>query len=328
MNSKKLILNDNIMFSRLTGLDLQELLVQIENYDLDYRTNLNLPSNITFGAEIEYENVDKKIVDYFISNYKNWESKTDGSLTDGGEINSPIMKDEKQYWQELKSICKFLTRNKANTSVNAGGHIHIGAHPLTKIKYWHVFLRLYAIYEPVLFRFFYGDKISGREKINDYARPIAQDLYKEKDKIAKAKRIGSLEYILPGNRRQALNFTNINFEQVKKQLKGNTLEFRNPNATIDDVVWQNNINVASKMVLSSTQEVIDESFLDYKLNKEFKIEKNRLLYSEINLKDALEFVDLIFDNTLDKIYFLRQYLKDFQDSFGTKPANFAKKFTK
>ena len=36
--------------------------------------------------------------------------------------------------------------------------------------------------------------------------------------------------------------------------------------------------------------------------------------NEIYLNDALEFADLIFDNNLDKVYFLRQYLKSFEVS--------------
>lgn len=39
-------------------------------------------------------------------------------------------------------------------------------------------------------------------------------------------------------------------------------------------------------------------------------------YNIIDLKKSLEFVDLIFDNNLDKIYFLKQYLKDFVDIYN------------
>ena len=36
--------------------------------------------------------------------------------------------------------------------------------------------------------------------------------------------------------------------------------------------------------------------------------------NKIYIDDALEFVDLIFDNNMDKIYFLRQYIKSFEVS--------------
>ena len=35
-------------------------------------------------------------------------------------------------------------------------------------------------------------------------------------------------------------------------------------------------------------------------------------YSNVFLEEALELCDMIFDNNLDKIYFLRQYLKYYE----------------
>ena len=80
------------------------------------------------------------------------------------------------------------------------------------------------------------------------------------------------------------------------------------------------------MLLSSKARVIDEDFLDYKL-KTFKPDvDNKLIYNEIYLKDALEFVDLIFNNNLDKVYFLRQYLKNFQSGVEASEGILAKRF--
>lgn len=49
-------------------------------------------------------------------------------------------------------------------------------------------------------------------------------------------------------------------------------------------------------------------------------------YNKIYLEQALEFADLIFNNNIDKIYFLRQYLKSFESS--EIPLKKAKKFIK
>ena len=40
------------------------------------------------------------------------------------------------------------------------------------------------------------------------------------------------------------------------------------------------------------------------------IPSNIYKYSRIYMEQAIELADMIFDNNLDKIYFLRQYLKD------------------
>ena len=44
--------NKNDTFSSLRGVDLQDLLVEIDNNLLEYRNTLNLPKDVTFGVEI------------------------------------------------------------------------------------------------------------------------------------------------------------------------------------------------------------------------------------------------------------------------------------
>ena len=83
------------------------------------------------------------------------------------------------------------------------------------------------------------------------------------------------------------------------------------------------------MLLTSSKDLVDEQLLNYKLKKEFiPYEGYEYIYSEINLKKALEFIDLIFDNNLDKIYFLRQYLKNYETTIDMPSATMAKRFTK
>ena len=49
-----------------------------------------------------------------------------------------------------------------------------------------------------------------------------------------------------------------------------------------------------------------------KLNSE--IMSNIYDYNILDIDGALELVDLVFDNNLDKLYFLRQYLKDLRET--------------
>lgn len=326
--------NDNFAFLR--GMDLQQLLVETENYLLEYREKLDLPNNVTFGIEIEYENVFKKMVDKFIkNNLKKWESINDDSLSFGGEITSPVMVDNIEYWQDLKIVCEYLSKKKANTSNNAGGHIHIGTCILGKdIDAWKSFLKLYTIYENVIFRFVYGDKISSRKKMLKYAPPIADSIYNIIPSIDRANSLFDIALLAQKNtllnsKYAALSFFHVNFNNPENNNMKNTLEFRSPNATTNAVIWQNNINAFTKMLVASKNQVMEEDFLDYKLKHEFlPYLGNEYMYNEVNLKNVLEFVDLIFDNNLDKVYFLRQYLKNFQDNYGIKIAVNAKKFVK
>ena len=347
----------NDYFSYLRGIDLQELLLETENYLLEYRDGLGLPGDITFGTEIEYEGVFKYGVDCYVKkNLSNWHSDMDCSLSTVGEITSPIMKDNSKYWNELENICKYLSDAGADTSHRAGGHVHIGTQALgCDVEAWRQFLKLYAMYESVIFRFGYGDKVNGRERQLRYASPIADHLYKNLDNINTAKSLATMRDILifmkdsknyPIPKYTAINFYNVDYNYPDEQYEKNTIEFRSPNATTNAIIWQNNINAFTKMLLSARNKNIDEDFLDYKLAHDFvpfrenryeynefwqmnvPIPGNEYTYNVINLKSVLEFVDLVFDNNLDKVYFLRQYLKDFQDGYNLKAATKAKKFTR
>ena len=325
INSEK---NDSFVFFR--GLDLQELLLETEKYLLEYRNKLNLPKDITFGAEIEYEHTPRYLVTNFIANnIEEWNSYSDSSLNSGGEINSTIMYDKEKYWKQLKMICNYLESEKADTLHNAGGHIHVGVQAIgDDVAAWRNFLKLYMAYESVIFRFIYGDKISAREKIKTYAPPLADKLYAKLSQINQVTEFLEFDDILHMGKYYAINFNNVPFNEFCDGYK-NTIEFRSPNSSTSEVIWQNNINTFTKMLIASKAKVIDEEFLDYKLKNEYiPYKNNEHLYNNVRLKNVLEFVDLVFDNNLDKIYFLRQYLKNLQDNYNMKEAVYAKKFVK
>ena len=323
--------NDN--FSALRGVELLDLLVTIENYDLEYRKSLNLDDKVTFGIEIEYERLSKNLVRIFLNkNFSKWKSKPDGSLVYGGEINSPIMRDKECYWEELQKICKYLKKRRVITSDNAGGHIHVGAHILKDdFNNWRKFIKTYAVYENVLFRFLYGDKLTPRKTLKEYAPPMASNILWRLDKINKADNLYDMRLALPiENRTQAINLTNVKFSELTQQAKiKNTVEFRCPNSTVEEVVWQNNINALTKLMLATASPNFDEEYIDYKISQgEIPTSQHNYTYNEILLKKVLEFTDLIFDNNQDKIYFLRQYLKNFEEIDEINIAFKSKKFIK
>lgn len=321
-------LNENNQFSLFEGQDLRELLVQIENFDLIYRDGLGLSSEKTFGLEIEYEKLSKKYADQYVhKNLKDWISKEDGSLRGGGEIVSPILCDKKSAWLELKNVCCFLKESHASTFWNAGGHIHVGAHLLgNNYLDWLNFIKLYVVYEKVLFRFFYGDKLTARRKIRKYAFPISDTLRSKMFFFELAEKFSDILVFLPLNKYLAVNFSHLD-DDVSQIKPGNTIEFRIPNGTIEEVVWQNNINTCLKLLNASKSSLLDVEKLDYQIKNEFiSSTSDFYLYDEIFLKDSLDFVDIIFENNLDKIYFLRQYFKDFQSNYRVPSGVKAKKF--
>ena len=304
--------NYNDKFSKLRGLDLQELIRQVDDFSLTYRNSLNLPARVTFGVEIEYEKLAKNIVDKFIDdNYsmKGFISDKDLTLNSGGEVISPVLVDKIDDWKDLQAICKFLRMGKATADERAGGHIHIGVTVLDDVSKWQQFVKIYTAYESVIFRFVYGDKLKARRTMKNYAASFGDVLYELIPMLDKAKTIDEFKDILPlhDGKRQAINFLNTN-----------TIEFRCPNGTLDEIIWQNNVNTLTKMMLAPTKNLIDVEYLDYKLalaheHISFKTFDDSNI---VDLKNSLEFVDFIFDNNLDKTYFLKQYLKDFNDIYN------------
>lgn len=53
---------------------------------------------------------------------------------------------------------------------------------------------------------------------------------------------------------------------------------------------------------------------DKRINGNFNSYFNLGDYSKIHLVDSLEFIDLVYPNNLEKLYFMKQYLKDFDSS--------------
>lgn len=325
-NPKKI--TDKIQFeqcdilSKLKGIDLQELLYELESFHLDLRTQLGLDSKITFGTEIEFENaIYNDVKKQLDQNFNNtWQLKYDETVSSsrtinneniscGGEIVSPILKDKEETWQELQWVCQILQRLQARTKNMSGGHIHFGANYLdTSEKYWLNFIQLWIIYERIIYRFVFGDKIGPRERIMEYANPISQKLYKNFFKL-RSNNYTVIKENLPVFRNQAINFKNTKGGQFDIM---NTIEFRCPNSSINPVVWQNNVNLFGKILMLCKSDRYDKDLINRKLKQYRKQDSSMIFYQEIYLQEALEFCDLVFNNNVDKLYFLKQYLKSFE----------------
>ena len=309
----------NIMFSKLKGNDLKELLYLVYNYHIPFRENLNFDIEYKFGCELEYEKIIRHYVNRFIKrNFWRWDSKKDTTCELGGEISTPIFRNRKKDWLELKKVCDFLKINKADMKHNASCHVHVDRQPISEVKHNRQFLKIIGCYEPVLFRFGYGDKISARKKILKYAAPVADLILESLDKIN--------SYDVP-----FMSFPQIDKYYAINYLTGdkNTIEFRYFNATRCCQIVQNNVNTVVNTISSPVRGLVDEDYLDYVLENDFiSPTYSFYLYSEILLERSLKFIDTVFDNNLDKVCFLTQYIKKFQNNYGAKETIDAKIFVR
>lgn len=315
----------NIILSELNRKDLKDFLRVLDSFYLEYRDNLGLPKDAYFGIEIEYLGPNPKFVDFYVDETMkdwhsniDWDSKREMNIPAGGEVTSPIMFDFPKYWQDIKSICGFLKNNEALKNLSFGGHIHAFVGILgDDYEAWRKFFKLYTIFENVLYRFGYGDKINGRPTIMSYAEPVGDLLIVDMNRFNASKEVKDIKTLFPmDSRNYGLNLLNVNFDNLEQFIK-NTIEFRFLNATIEEVIWQNNINALIKLLLAAKNPNLNESYLDSLLEEMENLLYNPDIdflrrYDTITFRHALLFVDLIFDNTLDKMYFLKQYFKNFQ----------------
>ena len=107
----------------------------------------------------------------------------DGSLSNGAEINSPVLRDTDGTWIQLRDVCDIVTPY-AYVMDNTSAHVHVGTQILgNNPKYWRNFAILWAVYENIIFRFLYGEFASPRSEIVKYARPVAIDFINNLDRI-------------------------------------------------------------------------------------------------------------------------------------------------
>lgn len=303
-------------------LEKKEYLEYLEKLKLTYRKKLNLPDYLTFGVEIEYcEAPSNKILrvlntlkekpDYI--NYEKWHFHIDGNFSYfkngiiyGGEVTTPVFNDEINSYKEIEKVCKSLQKYHATIDDRVGVHYHISKNVFnndynTLVK----FLKLYVVFEHIIYKFGYNG-LKEREALKDYAkdsRNILINILKKDDMDEFYRLINAINDVIKAKER------GINFQNIPHGIGStNTIEFRMCNGTLDPITIQNEINLFCNLLLSSNKE-IDTEYLDYRI-EELKNKKISLeMYRNINLDDAIIFSDIIFDNKLDKDYFIKQYIK-------------------
>ena len=315
-------------------------LFNLKDFFIPYRNNLGLSQNVYFGFEIEfkipkYDDIyisefmdENNAAEFFLKEKKyNFSYDIEGEINNHIELISPVLTDCENTWQELYNILNFIKNNDGNideetnlyNSVSCGAHVHVGRNIFdNNPTSWINFLKLWSIFEDHIFRFTNGEYYNLRDngvkkaaKINNICIKILDDYnyFQEID----------FSYLI-NNKINCINFNTpfINYEPLnilkkisEPQLydKSKTIEFRSPNGTLNEVIWQNNLNFFTKMLLSCA-------------SNDFDIEKMNYLYMNKSIANEKDLCDLVFVDDLDKKCFLRQYYKDFSNLQKGKSSKF------
>lgn len=314
-------LNENDILSKFNSKDLRHLFFLLEEYLISYKKKLNInDDNISFGLEIETEHAKTGLIKDFIqSKYPSWGYCGDRSLDNGIEVLSPILTNNEKSFDELKNVCNFLRKNSF-IDESASAHIHVGAQIYNNWASVYLLFLIWFAYEKIIYRFSYGEYNAGRKDLFYYADSMldnARDLSVIFERIFKSTgdytkfELEFYKYIQKIERYKSLNFTNVS--QFGKKEEGNTIEFRCPNGTLNEVIWQNNLNFFLSL-MNYAKDGYNNADCEYYVNKANDNIDSDYDYSELYLKDALELADLIFKTNQDKIDFLKQYVKSINDT--------------
>lgn len=305
-------LSSNDLLSLMDDIERKELLDKLKKYYLEYRKGLGFDDKVTFGFEIEFEHLEEDIVGTCFKDTlpKGWKVEYDDTLDNGAEIITSKLIDKVKTWKDIKNVL-YRSRCIGEVGINTGSHIHIGAQVLgTDVTAWKRFLKIWSVYENIIFRFCYGEHTVYRPFVMEQATPLS-DLYwyyskKEYDSYFDIlTRINFDKFV-------CVNFKN--FKDGSKEKKNNTIEFRCPNGTLDEVIWQNNLNLFVHILEYCNSDKYNDEIINKRKNINKDIISSLDYYNKINMEMALEFSDLIFNSNIDKIYFLRQYIKNYDIS--------------
>ena len=298
--------------------DLTHLWDLLDLYLIALRDNLGLSTTTTFGTELEFEQakVTPILKELRQQNFSNWKLVDDPSLIDckGAEVVSPILYDTSKNWQDLAQVCSIIRPNGVVGNYCAG-HVNIGAHLLgSNVDKWMRFIKMWSIYERVIYRFSYGEYLTPPSNINEYAEPMAIDFMKC-HKMLKNRDATLDEIIHYGQNRKHQGVSLAKVKNIDEFSLDNVIEFRCPNATLDPIIWQNNINFFVRLLEYCSSDRYDEDKIEQRrriINRQgYNFNGQLSYYNEIYIEDAIELCDLIFNNNLDKLNFLRQYTKSF-----------------
>ena len=333
-------LKSNDKLSLMSEKDKCEFIKELLKYKLKLRNNLGINKFLTFGLELEFENI-KCNIDEFKELYNKleltkgniielyhgthlWNLVDDKSLINGKEVRSSILIDDFKYWTSLSKLCTFI-KKYASVGTHCAGHIHIGSQILNNKKEALLnLIKLWGVYENILYRYGFNEFLNQNPDIK-YSKPSSTDYLKIYDKVKNTDySIESLSLEFP-ERVKAINFSIATFvSDYRKIAYKDTIEFRSPNGTLDSVIWQNNVNTFIKLLLACLNDKFDMDIV-LKRQRELENSNDRFDYNKIYLDSALELSDIIFDNNLDKLYFLRQYIKN--NEVSNEPMKRTKKFT-
>ena len=269
---------------------------QLINSPMEFRNKLTLPYKANFGLELELDKVDLSEVRELVGRNigGDFSVKNDKSLTTGmnAEINTPVLRNSKATWELLKRMGELL--KKINASYDCCSfQVNFDGSLLPSVEDRVKFLKIYAMYEDIVYHFSKGEDLSYRDSLEEYASPIILTL-----KGVLSINNAAVVEMFSNQKRYGICF---------KSRDCDLIEFRTPNMTDNVCLWQNyvtffyyllNLVHSGKINMREVDEYINSYSRIYILEN----------YEKEKEEKALQLSKKLFCNSTDRINFMHQYL--------------------
>ena len=274
-----------------------DIISEMDKRPFEYRTVLGIPKKVNFGLEFELDKVNPDEVYKLVRKEMGtrWLVKEDKSLTKGenAEIVSPVLTNTKDTWNELLRLGELLKSlnpdyEKCSFQVNFDGSL------LPSNKQRVRLLKLFAMYEDIIYRFSQGEDDHYRESLDTYAAPIILAL-KGMLSVGDSAAVG----MFTDQKRYGITF---------KSRDCDLIEYRTPNMTDNPLYWQNYINTFYYLTIAAHRPRYSMAEVDKFIESFSKIYVLEG-YEREHLDKALEFADAFLPSNTDKSNFMHQYVK-------------------
>lgn len=268
---------------------------KLENVLMDY----DVDTRITFGLELECLTENYKEVLNCENILKNWKITKDASVEKGVEIISPVLNYDQESINELKYVCEMLARNNFSVDNTCGGHVHLGFVYFEDVFEYATFLTLYSRIENLLYIIGNRSGMTTRDSFSEFATFLNDDTLNIVNNINYAKFNSMDSYVnlikdTQYNKYYGLNLTNIGNKEK------NTIEFRFPNGELDFNEIIHNVKLFAKLFEVSKE-------ITYTRDKKL-LSLYRDIISSYDMDMQIEnLLDLLFDNDLDKEFYMDRY---------------------
>ena len=280
---------NTIILQDLSNNELTQLFHNINVTPLTFRTTLNIPDNITFGNEIEVNDISEERASFFTSLFNDIYNlqgndiyKVHPEETADAEIVTPRLTNKAIHWTNFKEMYETLSDTGATIGYNTASHVHIGTNLIDTPQKLSLLLKTLVVFEPIIFKFGYGEVneprgfLQARLKRSIFSPMMspsrvknftnALDHYKYNDQNLMTQEF--YYFISPElTFRPVFNFKDFDFFKLHdgKATEPNNsdhIEVRCFNGTLNPEISQNNINLMTSIVDAVINGTIDEKYIN------------------------------------------------------------------